>query len=225
MKRYALIVAGGRGTRMKSDLPKQFMLLLDTPVLMHTIERFAFSSEEIEIVLVLPSDQIAFWESLCKQLDFDIDHTVVAGGESRFESVKNGLALCKGDGVVAIHDGVRPLVSESLIQNGFEAAILHQSALPVIPISQSIRRRDGDESTVVNRNGLVAVQTPQCFDLVMIQRAYDRQFEDSFTDDATVFEAAGNKIHLIDGEETNIKITTASDLKIAEAILSMSQSQ
>lgn len=225
MKRYALIVAGGRGTRMKSDLPKQFMLLLDTPVLMHTIERFAFSSEEIEIVLVLPSDQITFWESLCKQLDFDIDHTLVAGGESRFESVKNGLAFCKGEGVVAIHDGVRPLVSESLIQQGIEAARVHKSALPVIPISQSIRRRDGDESTVVNRNGLVAVQTPQCFDLVMIQRAYDRQFEDSFTDDATVFEAAGNKIHLIDGEETNLKITTASDLKIAEAILSMSQSQ
>ena len=128
MNRYALIVAGGKGTRMMSDLPKQFMLLLDTPVLMHTIERFAFASEGIKIVLVLPADQIDFWKSLCKQVNFDVEHEIAIGGATRFDSVKNGLKLVSGEGVVAIHDGVRPLVSEDLIQRCFSKVEKFDSA-------------------------------------------------------------------------------------------------
>lgn len=223
MDRYAVIVAGGRGSRMQSELPKQFMLLLDLPVLMHTIERFVMAYDDIHLILVLPKDQVAFWKNLCAQMDFSIDHEIAEGGETRFESVKKGLALCPGEGLVAIHDGVRPLVTPDLIQRCFIQAAEHGSALPVIPLSQSIRKTENGTNHSMSRDGLVAVQTPQCFRLSKLKPCYDLPYNPSFTDDATVFESAGYKVHLVEGEATNLKITTPEDLKIAEAILASSQ--
>ncbi len=222
MSRYALIVAGGKGARMQSELPKQFMLLLDIPVLMHTIERFALADGQIEVILVLPKDQISFWKGLCTQLDFDIEHAIVEGGSSRYESVQNGLASCPSEGVVAIHDGVRPLVSIELIQKCILAAEKHGSALPVLPVTQSLRKVTEKGSKSMNRDGVMEVQTPQCFDLSLLKPCYDKSFDSTFTDDATVFEGSGHTVHLVEGESTNIKITTPADLKIAEAILGLS---
>lgn len=219
MKKYAVIVAGGKGSRMQSELPKQFLLLLDLPILMHTIERFAMALDDVQIVLVLPEDQIKFWKNMCAQMDFDIEHTIVSGGETRFHSVKNGLSACGNNGVVGIHDGVRPLISDQLIERCFAAAEEFDSALPVVPITQSLRKIDGDKNAAMSREGVVAVQTPQCFDLALLKAAFEREYQDAFTDDATVFEFAGHSVHLVEGEETNIKITTPADLAIAEAIL------
>lgn len=206
---------------MQSDLPKQFMLLLDVPVLMHTLERFAQAYEDIQLILVLPSDHIPFWKNLCRQMDFDIQHTIVEGGETRFHSVKNGLAQCANDGVVGIHDGVRPLVSIELIQRCFEAADQHGSGLPVVPVSQSLRKVEGESSHAISREGIMAVQTPQCFQLDKLKAAFETEYSEAFTDDATVFENAGNAVHLVDGEATNLKLTSQADMKIAEALLSV----
>lgn len=223
MERYVVIVAGGKGLRMQSELPKQFMLLLDLPVLMHTIERFVLAFEDIHIVLVLPADHIPFWKGLCVQMDFSIDHEIATGGETRFDSVKNGLDLCPAKGIVGIHDGVRPLVTPELIQLCYNEAEAHGSALPVMPMSQSIRKVENGHHHAVSREGLMAVQTPQCFDLALLKPCYEQPFDPAFTDDATVFEAAGHAVHLVAGEATNLKITTPDDLKIAEAILASSQ--
>lgn len=225
MERYAVIVAGGKGLRMQSDLPKQFMLLHDVPVLMHTLERFAQAFDHMHLVLVLPADHIPFWKNLCLQLDFDIEHTIVEGGQTRFHSVKNGLAYCPNDGVVGIHDGVRPLASEALIQRCYNTAASHGSGLPVVPVAQSLRKVEGDQNAAISRKGIMAVQTPQCFHLETIKAAFETDHKEAFTDDATVFEHAGHRIHLVDGEPTNIKLTSQADMKIAEAILSLSQSR
>lgn len=221
MKNSVIIVAGGKGSRMNSELPKQFMLLADAPVLMHTMARFAQAMADIHIVLVLPKDQISFWKGLCQQLGFDIEHQIAEGGKERFDSVKNGLAVCTVDGVIGIHDGVRPLLSVELILRCYSAASEHGSALPVVPITQSLRKRDGEKSHAVDRTGMLSVQTPQCFKAEQIKAAYNHPYSQAFTDDATVFEAAGNAMFLVDGEETNIKITTQADLKIAEAIFGL----
>ncbi|MEZ4721345.1 MAG: 2-C-methyl-D-erythritol 4-phosphate cytidylyltransferase [Flavobacteriales bacterium] len=221
MKNSIVIVAGGKGSRMNSELPKQFMLLSDVPVLMHTLERFAQAIEDIHIVLVLPKDHISFWKGLCQQMDFDLHHEVVEGGKERFDSVKNGLTACPNEGVIGVHDGVRPLLTEELILRCYTEAAKYGSALPVVPITQSLRKMDGESSYAVDRKGMLNVQTPQCFGAEQIKAAYNQPFTPAFTDDATVFEAAGNAIHLVDGEETNVKITTQADLKIAEAILGL----
>lgn len=205
---------------MQSDLPKQFMLLLDVPILMHTLERFAMTYEDIEIVLVLPEDQISLWKSMCVQLDFDIPHTTVVGGETRYDSVKNGLSHCPNEGIVGVHDGVRPLVSPELIEKCYDASAAHGSALPVLPVAQSLRKVDGATSTALSREGVVVVQTPQCFDVALLKQCYEAPNDPSFTDDATVFEKAGHAVHLVEGEATNLKITTPADLQIAEALLS-----
>lgn len=223
MERTALIVAGGRGTRMKSDLPKQFMLLLDIPVLMHTMERFAQADVNTQIILVLPPDQIDFWNKLCAQMDFDLPHQVVAGGETRFDSVKNGLAQCPTQGVIGIHDGVRPLVSIELIDACYQKAAEAGSAIPCVPIAQSLRKVAEDASHPIERDGVFAVQTPQCFTAASIIEAYEKAEHNAFTDDATVLEAANLGVNVIEGEPTNLKITTAADLLIAEALLSRSQ--
>ncbi|GAB5538841.1 MAG: 2-C-methyl-D-erythritol 4-phosphate cytidylyltransferase [Salibacteraceae bacterium] len=220
MKQYAVIVAGGRGLRMQAEIPKQFLNLNGSPVLMHTIEVLNRAlAEDAEIILVLPDDQISFWNSLCVTYNFQIKHSIVEGGKTRFESVKNGLNTCVGQGIVGIHDGVRPLVTESFIQHCFAHAQRHGSALPVVSINQSLRKRlDDGDSKPVDRDGMVSVQTPQCFDLSAIKKAYEQGFHPRFTDDASVFEADGNRVSLVDGEPTNIKITTPQDMKIAEAI-------
>lgn len=218
MQKFVIIVAGGKGSRMLSDLPKQFLKLNGKPILVQTIERFALF-DDVQVILVLPKDQLSQWKEIC------IDHSfqsppVVEGGETRFQSVKNGLAAINSeDGIVAIHDGVRPFVSKSLIRKSFIEAAKLGSALTVVTLKDSIRQCLGDASFSIPRSEYRLVQTPQTFKLNQIKEAYNVEYKDSFTDDASVYENAGFKIHLVDGDYSNIKVTTPEDLTIAESLM------
>ena len=218
-ERYAIIVAGGRGLRMGGELPKQFLPLCGKPVLMRTLE--LFEGEVNRIILVLPEDHIPFWKELCERYHFTLTHTVALGGETRFHSVRSGLSHLPQAGLVAVHDGVRPLVSRVLIRRSFEEAERSGAALPACPVTDSLRlRQDEGKSEAVDRSRYVAVQTPQTFDLGRLQQAYEQAYSPLFTDDASVYEAASlGSITLIDGEETNIKLTTPRDLLLAELLL------
>lgn len=218
-ERYAIIVAGGRGLRMGGELPKQFLPLSGKPVLMRTLE--LFEGEVNRIILVLPEDHIPFWQELCERYHFTLPHTVALGGETRFHSVRSGLSYLPQAGLVAVHDGVRPLASHELIRRSFEEAERSGAALPACPVTDSLRlRQDEGKSEAVDRSRYVAVQTPQTFDLGRLQRAYGQAYSPLFTDDASVYEAASlGSITLIDGEETNIKLTTPRDLLLAELLL------
>lgn len=220
MKVYALIVAGGNGTRMKSDVPKQFMLLNHKPVLMHTIERFIDFDPLITISLVLPVNEFDTWKGFCDEYDFDIQHQLVAGGATRFDSVFNGLSCIEENGVVFIHDGVRPLVSAGTLKRCLEKTIGNGNALPVLPLVESIRSIDGENNSLANRDNFVSVQTPQVFLIDEIKAAYNFAKGKYFTDDASVLENFGKKINLVEGNRENIKITYPSDLLFAEAIIS-----
>lgn len=218
-ERYTIIVAGGRGLRMGGELPKQFLPLGGKPVLMRTLE--IFEGEVNRIILVLPEDHIPFWQELCQRYHFTLPHTVALGGETRFHSVRSGLSHLPQEGLVAVHDGVRPLVSRVLIRRSFEEAERSGAALPACPVTDSLRlRQDEGKSEAVDRSRYVAVQTPQTFDLGRLQQAYEQAYSPLFTDDASVYEAASlGSITLIDGEETNIKLTTPRDLLLAELLL------
>jgi 2-C-methyl-D-erythritol 4-phosphate cytidylyltransferase len=215
MQKIALIVAGGQGERMNASIPKQFLLLKRAPILMHTLKQFSHFEE---IVLVLPSTQFDYWHSLCKTYDFTLQHTLVAGGKTRFHSVKNGLEKVTANSIVAIHDGVRPLASTSLINRLISQTKKGIGVIPVVPVKDSIRKVDGENSTHINKNKLYKVQTPQCFFSFDIKNAYTQEFSAHFTDDASVFESNHGKITAISGEERNLKITTKEDLKITEAL-------
>ncbi len=220
LSEHVIIVAGGKGTRMKSAVPKQFLPLLDQPVLFHTIQAFYDYSENINLILVLPSDDISTWESLASKYNFTKPVTVVTGGDSRFQSVRNGLESIKEEsGLVAIHDGVRPLVSKDIIGASFHLAAVHQSAVASVRLKESIRIVDQDTTRALDRSKYRMVQTPQTFDLALIKGAYNIKEEDDLTDDASVLEKSGHKISLFEGSYSNIKITTPEDLVIAEAIL------
>lgn len=219
MKRSVVIVAGGKGSRMKSETPKQFLNLASSPVLIHTIMRFYYFDPNIRIVVVLPFEHIETWNHLCTQHRFSIAHQVVAGGETRFYSVKNGLARALPADLVAIHDGVRPLVTSKLIANGFDAAAKHGSAIPVVTPSESLRKIRKEGSHPVDRSMHGLVQTPQTFKAKLIAEAYQQEFKPHFTDDATVLEATGISVHLIDGIPQNIKLTTPFDLFLAASFL------
>lgn len=219
MPKYALIVAGGSGTRMGYDIPKQFIALHGEPILMHTLRLFDRVPSKPKIILVLPESQIDVWKDLCKQHSFSINHEIVKGGETRFQSVKNGLASIQNEGLVAIHDGVRPLVSIDVIENCYTAAQQFGSAIPVIKPVESVRMSDKTGSYPVNREDVFLVQTPQVFKTSIIQRCYNTPWQPSFTDDASVVEFSGEKVYLVDGNRENIKITTPLDLTIAEALL------
>ena len=216
---HILIVAGGSGTRMGADIPKQFILLRELPILMHTINAFQDLSFKTRIVLVLPESQIPAWKELCKQHNFSVDHSIVPGGETRFQSVKNGLFSIHVDGLVAIHDGVRPLVSKEVIENCFNSAAKFGNAIPVIKPVESVRLVDELDSYPFNREKVFLVQTPQVFNLSSIKQYYQTPWQPSFTDDASVAEFCGEKIHLVDGNRENIKITTPLDLSVAEIFL------
>lgn len=221
MKNHIVIVAGGSGTRFGGPIPKQFMLLSDRPVLMHTISAFANLADDI--VVVLPEAHRSTWATLCQKHAFDVPHRVVAGGESRFHSVKNALdsmADTEADELVAIHDGVRPLVSRRLIEATLQAAAVHGGAIPVVPVTDSIRQLDahGGNHPVV-RSTLRAVQTPQCFHLAALRQAYALPFDETITDDAMTYERLGKSVVLVDGDPTNIKITDPADLAIAEMLM------
>lgn len=218
MKKFALIVAGGRGTRMKGTIPKQFAELDGKPILMHTFEAFLKFDNDFSFVLVLAEPVKRYWDNLCSEHKFNIKHQVVAGGETRFHSVKNGLDEIKEEGIVFIHDGVRPLVSVQTLRNCYYTALEKGNALPVIPPSESIREIINSSSRAANRNRFYLVQTPQTFKVSKIKEAYQCNFSESFTDDATVLENTGAKIYLVEGNRENIKITFPSDLLIASAL-------
>lgn len=213
-----IIVAGGRGLRMGEDIPKQFLPLGGLPVLMHTIECFAAFDEGIKIVLVLPEDQFAYWKALCRKNEFSVAHTLVAGGETRYQSVKNGLSQIKTD-LVAVHDGVRPFVSHETIERCFHAALKHGAGIPVMQVVESIRKVEGGRSRMKPRQAYRTIQTPQVFRTSALKKAYELPFSPDFTDDASVMEAAGYEITLVEGNNENIKITSPFDLIVAEAIM------
>lgn len=219
MKTFALILAGGKGLRMGTDLPKQFLLLAGKPVLMHTLEAFYKSDPQIEIILVLPAEHQTYWSELCTKFTFTVKHQVVSGGAVRFDSVRNGLKLIKEEGLIAVHDGVRPLVSSELIRKCFEAAMEKGAVIPVFELTESIRRIKGSRSYAEDRNLFRSVQTPQTFRSEILQKAYEQPFREVFTDDASVVEAAGYEITLVDGARENIKITNPQDLLLAEQLL------
>ena len=218
MNQYALIVAGGSGTRMGTDIPKQFLELAGRPVLMHSIERFRAFDETIGIIVVIPENQFAFWESLREKYSFSVSHTLVKGGSSRFFSVKNGLGVVEDNSIVAIHDGVRPLVSTDTITRCFRAAEEFGNAIPFINPSDSVRMVSEKGSIPVDRNCLRIIQTPQVFKAELIKKAYLREFGTEYTDDAMLLETTGEIIHLVEGNRENIKITNPEDLMIAGAL-------
>jgi 2-C-methyl-D-erythritol 4-phosphate cytidylyltransferase len=219
MELYVVIVAGGSGKRMGAEIPKQFLELDGRPVLMHTIERFKKFNDAIEIITVLPENQLRFWIDLQKKHSFNILHTLVKGGANRFLSVRNGLKFVNAPGLVAIHDGVRPFVSIDTIKRCFEAAEKLGNAIPAISPTESLRIINDQGSTPVNRFHVKQIQTPQVFNAALIKNAYLQEYSPDFTDDATVLEKTGEKINLIEGNRENIKITTPEDLLISDALL------
>lgn len=216
MKAYAIIVAGGKGLRMGGDVPKQFLPINGKPILMHTIEAFRKGLNGIEIILVLPADQHEYWQKLCKDYNFCSPELIAKGGETRFHSVKNGLALLPDDedAVVGIHDGVRPFVSKETIQRCYATAAGGRAVVPVVPVVETIRQILPDGKSITRpRDEYRLVQTPQTFPLVMLKKAYEQPYSETFTDDASVVEAMGEEILMVEGNRENIKITTPSDLK------------
>ncbi len=222
MHKYAIIVAGGKGERMGKEIPKQFLELAGKPILMHTIEKFRTTFPEIEIILALPENQISFWEELCVSYQFPFSpKRVVKGGKTRFHSVKNALALVKEKSIVAIHDGVRPLVSSETIFNCFKEAENYGNSIPVVDVVDSLRfvSKQEDTNKSVPRSCYKVVQTPQCFQSDIILKAYEQEYHENFTDDASVVELLGETIHLVKGNIENIKITSPIDIQLAEAYL------
>ena len=221
MEKYVIIVAGGKGLRMGGDIPKQFVPINGMPVLMRTIEAFYAYDPQINIILVLPSAHQAYWKELCEEYHFSIPYQLANGGETRFHSVKNGLALIPSTGgVVGVHDGVRPFVAQSVIKECYEQAAQLQAVVPVTEVVETVRyiREDGGSETVP-RDRYKLVQTPQVFTVDLLKKAYAQEYIPLFTDDASVVEHCRATIHLVKGNRENIKLTTPFDLKVAEALL------
>jgi len=218
MTETIIITAGGIGKRMGTDIPKQFIELNGKPILMHTINQFVAYNKNIQIIVVLPKNHIKYWEELVAKHQFKVQHQIAEGGQERFHSIKNGLALAKGD-LIGIHDAVRPFVSVEVINNCFEALNHHQAVIPVVSLKESIRKVSGQQSESVNRDDFKLVQTPQCFKKDIILKAYQQDYSDLFTDDASVVEQLNVPIHLVDGNDENIKITTPFDLEIANVLI------
>jgi len=219
MKKYAIIVAGGTGKRMGESLPKQFLKLGGTPILIHTLQAFNIADPEIELIITLPKEEIQFWDELNVWHQNYLTHKVVAGGETRFHSVKNALEHVD-EGLVAIHDGVRPFVSPDIIYESFKLASEKQAVITAVKMKDSVRQLTEDgKSKNIDRSTLRMVQTPQTFSVDLLKSAYNTEFKNHFTDDASVVEAYGKDVSLIEGDYRNIKITTPEDLVIAEALL------
>lgn len=214
MKKYVIIVAGGSGERMGMKQPKQFLELAGRPVLMLTFDAFSFLYGEVEFILVLSSKYIQIWKQLCIDHNFQIPHQITDAGPKRFHSVKNGLRLVPDQALVAIHDAVRPFVAEQVIRNCFDMAERKGNAIPLLPIEESVREVSGSLSKAINRNKLRLVQTPQVFRSESIRLAYQQPYNEKFTDDATVLENNGGQIHVVEGNQENIKITSPTDLAI-----------
>ena len=218
---YVIIVAGGKGLRMGSDIPKQFLPIGGRPVLMRTLERFRAYSSDLQIILVLPEAQQDYWRQLCEEYHFDVEYQLANGGHTRFHSVQNGLALVPDDaeGVVGVHDGVRPFPSIEVIRNCYETAREKKAVIPVIPVIETVRHLENKGSVTVPRSDYRLVQTPQTFDIQLLKAANHQPYNDGFTDDASVVESYGHAITLVEGNRENIKITTPYDMKIAEVLI------
>ena len=229
MSDYIIVVAGGKGLRMGSDIPKQFLPIGDKPVLMRTLERFREYSDDLQIILVLPEAQQEYWQGLCEKYDFKVEYLLANGGQTRFHSVQNGLALVPDDaeGVVGVHDGVRPFPSIEVIRNCYETARTAKAVIPVIPVVETLRHISLTShplpltSKTVPRDEYRLVQTPQTFDIQLLKAANRQPYNDEFTDDASVVESYGHKITLVEGNRENIKITTPYDITVAEAIINI----
>lgn len=220
MKIQLVIVAGGSGKRMGSEIPKQFLLLKNRPILMHTIERFYNYDNDIKILIVLPKDQFYYWNSLCKKYNFKINHILVEGGHERYFSVKNAIQKTEHEGIIIIHDGVRPLVNNKTIKNCIDGAIKYKACIPTLEPADSIRILTEKGNKPLLRSNLRIIQTPQCFNAELIKNAYDKiEYTDEITDDASVIEKYGQNIHLTFGNHENIKITNSVDLQLAEILL------
>jgi 2-C-methyl-D-erythritol 4-phosphate cytidylyltransferase len=219
VREYALVVAGGKGTRIPGTLPKQFLTLNGRPILLHTLDAFYRYNPQLPVVLVLPADDRSTWLQITRQYTCHNPVTLVDGGETRFQSVRNGLAALSGEGLVAIHDGVRPLISEDIIGASYRLAAAHKTAIAAVRLKESIRMTDQDTTRAVDRSRFRLIQTPQTFDLALIKKAYQQKEDATMTDDASVAERAGFNISLFEGSYENIKITTPEDLVVAEALL------
>lgn len=222
MERYAILVAGGKGLRMGGDIPKQFLPIGGKPVLMRTIEVFRQAYPDIHIILVLPSSQQEYWHQLCLEYEFDVPFQIADGGETRFHSVSNGLKLIPdgAEGVVGVHDGVRPFVAVETIRRCYDEAIEKGAVVPVISVVETVRqlRKDGS-SVTVPRDEYKLVQTPQTFRVSLLKEAYQQPYTSFFTDDASVVEALGKPVHLVEGNRENIKITTPADIRFVNGLL------
>lgn len=222
---YVIIVAGGKGLRMGGDVPKQFLPIAGRPVLMRTIERFHEYSASLTIILVLPKAQQDYWHSLCEEYGFSVPYLLADGGETRFHSVQNGLRLIPDDaeGVVGVHDGVRPFVSIEVIRRCYETARTARAVIPVVPVVETLRKMDDFGGHNVLRSDYRLVQTPQTFDIQLLKAANKQEYSDNFTDDASVVEAYfngnGNIVTMVEGNRENIKLTTPFDLRIAEVLV------
>ena len=217
--RSVIIVAGGKGLRMGTETPKQFLLLETIPVLMYSLKAFHVADPSSEIILVLPEDHIDTWKKLVEKYNFAIPHKTVPGGETRFDSVKNGLKVIPGDGFVAVHDGVRPLIDPLDIKRLFDFAEKEGNAVPVIPVNETLRHIKDNDNEIVDRSQFMIIQTPQIFPADRLKKAYETEYHPRFTDDASVYEAADNKVFITRGNPANIKITRMDDLLIAQALL------
>ena len=220
MKKYAIIVAGGKGVRMGREIPKQFIPIGGIPILMRTIQAFYDFDSDITLILALPEEQQMYWQTLCKEYHFEIPVIVVNGGDTRYQSVKNALAKIETEGIVAVHDGVRPFVSKEILAAAYETAAQKGSAIPVVPVTDSIRKIGINQTSFAcNRSNYCFVQTPQTFKAEWLKRAYSSPYRPEFTDDASVVEQHGLNIFIVNGDPKNIKITTPIDLILAEAFL------
>lgn len=219
MIKYAIITAGGSGIRMGSEIPKQFLDLCGKPILMYSIERFFSYDKNIKIIVSLPEEHIDYWLNLCSEYKFKIEHKYVIGGKTRFHSIKNALEKVIEPGLVAVHDGVRPLVSTQTIKNTFLIAEKSGNAIASRDIVFSLRKVEAGHSESVDRSQYKEIQTPQTFQSSLIKEAYEQKYIGTFTDDASVIEKKGNKINLVEGNCENIKITDKADMIIAEVLL------
>ena len=222
MERYAILVAGGKGLRMGGDIPKQFLPIGGKPVLMRTIEVFRQAYPDIHIILVLPASQQEYWQQLCREYAFGVPFRIADGGETRFHSVSNGLKLVPDDaeGIVGVHDGVRPFVSVETVRRCYDEAVERGAVVPVVSVVETVRQiREDGTSVTVPRDAYKLVQTPQAFRVSLLKEAYRQPYIPAFTDDASVVEALGKPVHLVEGNRENIKITTPADIRFADGLL------
>lgn len=219
MKKYAIIVAGGTGSRLGTETPKQFLLLGGELMLMHPIRNFYAYDPEIHIIVAMHPAYAGNWTALCAERGFDIPHQLAPGGETRFHSVKNALALVAGPGLVGVHDAARPLATVDLITRTFKEAAEHGTAIPCVPVNETVRSVKDGQISLVDRKTLRITQTPEVFDISLLQHAYRQMYREEFTDDGSVVEAAGKQVHLVEGEATNLKVTLPGDIEVAEVLL------